>query len=103
MKSEKIGNLKKILPLLALYFSANALFVYKYGARTRSGSGLALLLYTGFLATAFPVYLKFFAPKIENMKPARFAAAYWGLLGFFAVAALVLLFKIDPYSVDVDR
>ena len=107
MEQSKFDNLriylKNALPFLLLYFSANALFIYKYGARTRLGSYLGVLLYAVFLATALPFYLRFLNSKIERLKNAHFTAIYFGLLGLFTLSALFLLFKIDPYSVDVDR
>ena len=103
MNVDRLGDLKKVWLPAALYFSANALFVYKYGARTPLGSYSALLLYAGLFAAALPVYLNFIGSRIDKLKPARFAAVYWGMFGFFAVAALVILFKTDPMSVGVDR
>jgi hypothetical protein len=109
MKPLTLGKFKKNLPFLLLYFSANALFVYKYGARTRLGSCpytaslTPVLLYAAFFAAALPFYLKFLGSKVEKLKNAHFSAVYFGMLGLFALSALALLFKIDPYSVDVDR
>jgi hypothetical protein len=103
MKLLQLDNIKKNLPFLLLYFSANALFVYKYGAQTRLGSYPALSLYAVFLTAASAFYLNFLSSKVEKLKNAHFAAAYFGTLGLFALSASVLLFKIDPYSLDVDR
>jgi hypothetical protein len=103
MKRLNFDTLKKNLPFLLLYFSANALFVYKYGARTRLGSYPAVSLYAVFLTAASAFYLKFLGSRVEKLKNTHFAAAYFGILGLFALSASVLLFKIDPYSLDVDR
>ncbi len=89
--------------LVPLYFSVNALFIYKYGARTPIGSYFGVLLYAVFLAVSLPFYLKFLGSKIEKLKNAHFAAVYFGMLALFVFFALFLLFKIDPYSIDVDR
>ncbi|MDR0307301.1 MAG: hypothetical protein LBI42_10765 [Chitinispirillales bacterium] len=98
-----MNNLKKFAPLLLLYFSANALFVYKYGARIQLGFYGSVLLYTVFLITALPFYLKFLSAKIETLKNTHFVILYFGILIFFVFSAVILLFKIDPYSIDVDR
>jgi hypothetical protein len=52
---------------------------------------------------ALALYFKFLSFKIDKLKPAYFAYAYAGLFGLFVIPALVLLFKIDPYSLEVDR
>ena len=96
-------RLKNALPFILLYFSANALFIYKYGARTSVGSYPGILLYAVFLAISLPVYLKFLSSWVDKLKDARFAVVYFGMLGLFALSAAALLFKIDPYSIDVDR
>jgi len=97
------ANLKSALPLLLLYFSANALFVYKYGARTGLGPYFGVMSYAASLTVTLLFYLKFLRLKVEKLKSARFASVYFGMLGLFTLSALFLLFKIDPYSIDVDR
>jgi hypothetical protein len=96
-------RLKNALPFILLYFSANALFIYKYGARTSVGSYPGILLYAVFFAISLSVYLKFLSSWVDKLKDARFAVVYFGMLGLFVFSALFLLFKIDPYSIDVDR
>jgi hypothetical protein len=103
VKRLNFDNVKKTLPFLLLYFSANALFVYKYGARTPLGSYPAVFLYAVFLTAASIFHLNFLSSRIEKLKNAHFAAVYFGMLGFFALFASALLLKIDPYSLEVDR
>ncbi|GBU22068.1 hypothetical protein R80B4_01971 [Fibrobacteres bacterium R8-0-B4] len=107
MEQSKFDNpriyFKNVLPFILLYFSANALFIYKYGARTSVGSYPGVLAYTVFLAIALPFYLKILRSKIEKLKTTHFTVVYFGILCLFVFSALFLLFKIDPYSVDVDR
>jgi len=47
--------------------------------------------------------LKILSSRVEKLKNAHFTFVYFGILGLFALSASALLFKIDPYLIDVDR
>lgn len=97
----KILENKKILWLVQvlIFFAVNTLFILKYVARTSVHPLIALGFYAVFI---FVVYL-FLQKFLNKMSVKVFKVLFWTLLILMIVAISLVLVKVDPYSIRVDR
>jgi hypothetical protein len=84
---------------ILLYLFVNALFILKYFARAGFSSPLVLIVYS-LSIFAFSLFYKTYSPKIQERV---FKITFWSILSLVILSIIVLLVKIDPYSVRVDR
>lgn len=82
-----------------LFLLINGFFVVKYVSRTSVNPLLALVLYALLAVGTFGL-LKW-KSRICYERTCRYL--FWGLISFLILAIVLLLTKIDPYSVQVDR
>ncbi len=86
------------LPFL-LFLLVNGLFVFKYSSRTSFSSFVVLVLYVVFVSC----FLFLTRRKLELFSEKKTKCLFWCLLSVVALIIFVILNKIDPYSVRVDR
>ncbi len=100
MNLKILENNKSLLVIQSFIFLAiNSLFILKYVARTSVQPLFALALY---IVSMFIVYF-LLQRFIKIIKLNAFKVLFWTLLILMIVAISIVLIKVDPYSIRVDR
>lgn len=90
---------KTQIGLIALYIFVNGLFILKYISRVSVFAPVILCIYTVLLLIIVAL-INGYSDKISRK---TFKVSYWVLISLITIAITILLIKIDPYSIHVDR
>ena len=93
--NKRIQNILQIL----IYLFVNSMFILKYLPRLYDGSVSVLVAYL--LVTAF--FILFFPPFTIRFPEKMHRFLFWGVIVSVILGITVILIKIDPFTVRVDR
>lgn len=100
MNIKILENKRVLLSLqIFIFLTINALFILKYTARTSINPVLLLGIYVISIFVVYFILEKWFL----KIKVNAFKILFWTLLILMIVAISLVLIKVDPYSIRVDR
>jgi len=99
MTALKFQNSRPLIIQGLLYLFVNSLFILKYFSRAGINSPAVLIAYSIIIILSVYIYCSTAYKITEKL----FRIVFWAFMCLIGLAIIILLIKIDPYSVRVDR